>query len=169
MHVRLADRTADDPTAASPTPIDDRSCAGHGRIDRGWRATRRHERIPCGLFAQVRLIARAVFGAGARRAQLRDAPEISRRTRLITVARHLETVLDELDALGSQRTAIDICMALERIRLQIAACEAPDVLGADPSPGGVLEAASGEGFPCPTSTGENPGKARQNFRHISGV
>lgn len=49
-----------------------------------------------------------------------DAPPASQRARLESIALRLEAILGELDDLGSQRTAIDVCVALERIRGQIA-------------------------------------------------
>lgn len=52
-----------------------------------------------------------------------DAPTHSRRARLQSIALRLEAILDELDKLGSQRTAIDVCVALERIRAQFADCD----------------------------------------------
>ncbi|QGN54094.1 hypothetical protein [Novosphingobium sp. Gsoil 351] len=44
----------------------------------------------------------------------------TRDARLHALARKLESILDELDELGAQRVAIDVCMALERIKVQLA-------------------------------------------------
>ena len=48
----------------------------------------------------------------------------SREARLLAVASKLEAILDELDELGVQRIAIDVCMALERLRENLAADDA---------------------------------------------
>jgi hypothetical protein len=52
-------------------------------------------------------------GAGAPTAGLTDE------VRLRAVAVRLEAILDELDVLGAQRIAIDVCMALERVRARL--------------------------------------------------
>lgn len=50
-----------------------------------------------------------------------SAVQPSREARLKAVAFKLEAILDELDEIAAQRIAIDVCMALERVRLALAA------------------------------------------------
>lgn len=54
----------------------------------------------------------------------RPAPPVAamatRNDRLRALAARLEAILDELDAVGAQRVAIDVCMALERIKATLA-------------------------------------------------
>lgn len=50
----------------------------------------------------------------------------SRRDRLQAVAQRLEQILAELDDFGDQRSAIDVCMALNRLQAQIAHCDQAD-------------------------------------------
>jgi len=52
--------------------------------------------------------------------------EQSRRIRLRSIAHRLEAILAELDDLGLQRIAIDVCMALERVKARIAEGDTPD-------------------------------------------
>ena len=52
------------------------------------------------------------------------AAQPSREARLQAIAFKLETILDELDEIGAQRIAIDVCMALERVKAQLVADDA---------------------------------------------
>ena len=53
-------------------------------------------------------------------AQKPAASFVDDKVRLQTVAVKLEALLDELDDLGFQRIAIDVCMALERVQAKLA-------------------------------------------------
>ena len=55
----------------------------------------------------------------------------SHQDRLHDLRFRLESILAELDELGLERSAIDICTALERIKAQITDCAAPDQAGED--------------------------------------
>ena len=63
------------------------------------------------------------------RRQARVGATVMREDRLRTLASKLEAILDELDAVGAQRVAIDVCMALERIRATLAAEEESESAG----------------------------------------
>ena len=54
-----------------------------------------------------------------------------REDRLQNLGFRLESILAELDELGLQRSAIDICSALERIKARIADCAASDQASED--------------------------------------
>ena len=55
----------------------------------------------------------------------------SREDRLQNLGFRLESILAELDELGLQRSAIDVCSALERIKARITDCAAPDQASED--------------------------------------
>ena len=73
-----------------------------------------------------RVLAR--FGLTRRPAANRPAEQApgSRRAHLRSIASRLETILGELDELGLQRTAIDVCMAVDRIKGHLADCNLDD-------------------------------------------
>lgn len=61
------------------------------------------------------------------------AAPAGRQARLQDLASRLAAILDELDALGLQRTAIDVCMALESVKAQIAGCDTAAPFDTEPS------------------------------------
>lgn len=62
-----------------------------------------------------------VWGLIGMRINRFGATPTDRKARLHNLAVKLEAILGELDDLGAQRIAIDVCMALERVRLHLAA------------------------------------------------
>ena len=96
-------RAGDGPTAGLLKPR--RACeAGH----RGW------------LARTLTWLGLARPHAPSRQAEQTHA---ARRACLRMIAFRLESILGDLDELGSRRTAIDVCMALERIEAHLADCE----------------------------------------------
>lgn len=74
-----------------------------------------------GVLSRLRALLAPKIGQGGDRPW---APQPSREARLQIVAFKLESILDELDELGAQRIAIDVCMALERVKAHLAAADA---------------------------------------------
>lgn len=100
-------------TSQAPLPAGIPSCLG------GMRA------LVLRLLESVARTVRRGYGAGPG-ATVAIAP--TRCQRLRNVAFSLEALLDELDELGAQRIAIDVCMALERVKAQLASAVEPDDL-----------------------------------------
>ena len=74
-----------------------------------------------GVLCRLRALLAPRIGQGSDRPW---APQPSREARLQSVAFKLECILDELDEIDAQRIAIDVCMALERVRAQLATTDA---------------------------------------------
>ena len=66
-------------------------------------------------------VSRLLLAKGAQEGERSATHAPGREARLLAVASKLEAILDELDELGVQRIAIDVCMALERLRERLAA------------------------------------------------